>query len=600
MLTRSYEQPSRHFPRPRDIPALKNRRAGSFVANLGAMSLAILVQAAQADPGQQPRPVLPYEQAFTEKAKNPPFSYDIHAWVYPGSSARRFQMPVEWADDGLEGTLVLAYRVEWLTGQRCGYKTEPGCRRRVRCVLDAYFDQPSGLPFRNALEVNHDTFGGEGSAHWLTAQSEAEFNEIEALRQSVTLAGPVNLVYRTRLGGVETIEINTFQYERRMYDLDQVSFQIPCSFAARLDSIDRPVRIEIGAAIADAQALDAAARRLETADDPDGAVDPSLISRAITIPQGFFPRWRAHHDEYMAWEEGYHDTFASAPWRPVAYEPSDYEGRFTPAGGGPFDRDIHVWTYTQDFARRFGMPGKWIAKESLGDAVALAFRVERDVAGVCGAGFDLKNCRRFERCMWDIYLPDDAPIPWYVDWPVSNIGGGRQSSVRFLQENDRSKLEAAKEVQHLAQYIHGGDRDAYKRMTAPIAWQHEQRFRKALLGISYWSPWNWRGGVGMRVWTHERRVSGLQLLSVTANCVSRRAWERTRDGERFQSRDYRILFAERGTDWIELDRWMDERRLERPDYLVEVSIPREFEYRWLDHQTMVLWSDKRIERMLTQ
>ncbi|MCZ7597250.1 MAG: hypothetical protein M5U09_05140 [Gammaproteobacteria bacterium] len=278
-------------------------------------------------------------------------------------------------------------------------------------MVDAYFDQPSGLPFRNALEVNHDTFGGEGSVHWLTAQSEAEFSAIQALRQSVTLAGPVNLAYRTRLGGVETIGINTFQYERRMYDLDQVSFQIPCSFAARLDSIDRPVRIEIGPANADAQALDAAARRPETADDPDEAVEPSLVSRVITIPQGFFPRWRAHHDEYMAWEEGYHDTFASAPWRPVAYEPSDYEGRFTPAGGGPFDRDIHVWTYTQDFARRFGMPGKWIAKESLGDAVALAFRVQREVSGWCGAGFDQSNCQRYESCVWDIYLPDDAPIP---------------------------------------------------------------------------------------------------------------------------------------------------------------------------------------------
>jgi len=531
-----------------------------------------------------------YKERFTAKGGGL-FGYDIHAWLYPPSAAKRFQMPREWASRELEGALALAYRVEWHTGMKCGFEDEPRCRRRVRCVLDAYWDQGSGLPFRNDLGVNQDSFSGDSSMHWLSPQSRADFEQIRQIQRSNTLAGPVLLAYTDPEGQRRFQEINTFQYERRMYKLDSVSFQLDCGLPPQLGESADPVTIYIGKADVSAAALE----RRVTHGEPKGS-----INRVISIPASFHRRWRRHHGEYMDWEPAYYDMYAEALWRAdKAFSRKTYQQRFTSESSTPYDRDVHIWTYTDEFAERFGMPAQWIAKEDLGDAVALAFRVQRDVAGTCGAGYDLDNCQRFEKCMWDVYFPDEAPLPWYVDWPVANVGGGEEASLRFLQPNDRELSDEVDRVSNLSKFIYGADGEPYDKIVAPIGNQIERRVKYSFLGIPYWSDWEWKGGTSPSVWSFERRLPGLEMLSIYGMCSTRSGWERVKAGEKRQVRNSRIVFSRRPMSTYEF--WND--GLHAEDGAGELAavvakLPERFYWRWKEHETSVNRSVRRIERTI--
>lgn len=101
-------------------------------------------------------------------------------------------------------------------------------------------------------------------------------------------------------------------------------------------------------------------------------------------------------------------------------EPFGYEQRHTPlavehpAGGSTYTVDPHVWVYTTEFAKRWGMPEKWI-DDSLQGAVAVAYKVVNETYMNCGFFRDPEACIPTQTCLVDFYIPKSADLPWKDD-----------------------------------------------------------------------------------------------------------------------------------------------------------------------------------------
>ena len=97
-----------------------------------------------------------------------------------------------------------------------------------------------------------------------------------------------------------------------------------------------------------------------------------------------------------------------------AGERKTYDDWFTPKSRQAYSEDINVWVYTSGFAKRFGMPERWV-DDSLKGAYAVAFRVEtlsaRKMFPHKGPDASMPN----RRCILDIFIDDKAPIPWVDD-----------------------------------------------------------------------------------------------------------------------------------------------------------------------------------------
>ncbi len=91
-----------------------------------------------------------------------------------------------------------------------------------------------------------------------------------------------------------------------------------------------------------------------------------------------------------------------------------YEETFTPKAGKAYNEDINVWVYTSEFAKRFGMPKQWI-DDKLQGAYAVAFRVEYASGRMMFPHKGPDVSMPIERCILDVYVPSDAPIPWMDD-----------------------------------------------------------------------------------------------------------------------------------------------------------------------------------------
>lgn len=122
----------------------------------------------------------------------------------------------------------------------------------------------------------------------------------------------------------------------------------------------------------------------------------------------------------------------------------NYNSRYTPQGRikagkrGTYKKDIHVWVYTADFAKRFGMPQQWI-DDGLKGAEALVYRLDLDVYGTkCGYFSDVENCRPATACVVDMYIDDGADLPWNTERRFGSIYG-RKSHAFFVPQdrNDR-------------------------------------------------------------------------------------------------------------------------------------------------------------------
>lgn len=79
--------------------------------------------------------------------------------------------------------------------------------------------------------------------------------------------------------------------------------------------------------------------------------------------------------------------------------------------------DNNIWVYTEEFAKRFGMPKRWIGKEDFKGALAIAYRQEIYAIKECGYFQSWENCREFrEMDVLDIYVPHNLEtIPWNTD-----------------------------------------------------------------------------------------------------------------------------------------------------------------------------------------
>jgi len=88
-----------------------------------------------------------------------------------------------------------------------------------------------------------------------------------------------------------------------------------------------------------------------------------------------------------------------------------YEETFTPKANKAYSEDINVWVYTSEFAERFGMPTEWIDDELEG-AYAVAFRVHVRGHRTMFAHKGPDVSMPIRDCLFDVYIPADARIPW--------------------------------------------------------------------------------------------------------------------------------------------------------------------------------------------
>ncbi len=88
-----------------------------------------------------------------------------------------------------------------------------------------------------------------------------------------------------------------------------------------------------------------------------------------------------------------------------------YEDVFTEKSGRAYTPDTNVWIYTQSFADRFDMPRQWVNNDLKG-AYAAAYRVQKFPVGLRYMAGDPDKSMPDRRCILDVFVPSDAPIPW--------------------------------------------------------------------------------------------------------------------------------------------------------------------------------------------
>lgn len=96
---------------------------------------------------------------------------------------------------------------------------------------------------------------------------------------------------------------------------------------------------------------------------------------------------------------------------PLTTWSATYEDTFTPKANRAYNEDINVWVYTSEFAKRFGMPEKWV-DDDLSGAYAVAFRVETSSARLMFPHKGRNVAMPQRDCVLDVYLPSSARIPW--------------------------------------------------------------------------------------------------------------------------------------------------------------------------------------------
>lgn len=122
-----------------------------------------------------------------------------------------------------------------------------------------------------------------------------------------------------------------------------------------------------------------------------------------------------------------------------------WERNHTPMGSGkpgPYGRDPFIWIYNAEFAKRFGMPEKWIDPELNGIAAAAWRRMSEGFQN-CGWGSKENACQESTICDLEIYVDETKhPLPWSTDQRVEI--SPRYRSVRFLypQGDERARPQS--------------------------------------------------------------------------------------------------------------------------------------------------------------
>ncbi len=191
----------------------------------------------------------------------------------------------------------------------------------------------------------------------------------------------------------------------------------------------------------------------------------------------------------------------------------NYESRFTAEGfkasgkSGTYAYDPHVWVYTTAFAKRFGMPEKWI-DDSLKGAEALAYRVDRTYyIKQCGYFGDMEKCRTPIACMLDLYIPSSANLPWNTEQRYDSMYGKNYIYLSSQDQSDRLSM--------------------YRRTTQRGTGVFASKFGLDLVGIVYGK--DKRSSIGSySVVEYERGLyKNLDYISGTTSCT----FQRVKDAE---------------------------------------------------------------------
>ena len=176
--------------------------------------------------------------------------------------------------------------------------------------------------------------------------------------------------------------------------------------------------------------------------------------------------------------------------------------------------DNNVWVYTEEFAKRFGMPKRWIGGEDFKGALALAYRDEIYNVRTCGYFQSWEGCREFEnQCVLDIYVPHNSEtIPWNTNkYYAHGSGGGAYSSSHWLEfekdANGKFTPQGQKDLESFRGYK--GEWHLWGKVGIDsIVWAH--RFRSDGFGES--------GGNGSVSSFHRNIFEGIDIITINMTC----------------------------------------------------------------------------------
>ncbi len=183
----------------------------------------------------------------------------------------------------------------------------------------------------------------------------------------------------------------------------------------------------------------------------------------------------------------------------------------------------YVWVYTKKFAKRFGMPKRWIGQDDFKGALALAYRQELKNDRWCGYFGDIDNCRELDnQCVLDVYVPHNSKtVPWNSDDKMGKTYQGADS-VRFLTLFRNTEYEKKKHTDKYGKlpswyYIGSEGQKDYDNLNAlgknskagidGITWAH--RFKRDGFG---------QGGGGTVRSFHRNILDGIDLISIKGMC----------------------------------------------------------------------------------
>jgi hypothetical protein len=130
------------------------------------------------------------------------------------------------------------------------------------------------------------------------------------------------------------------------------------------------------------------------------------------------------------WNPGSHDELHTA---------QAVENRTGMGGGTTFVPDPHVWVYTSSFAKRYGMPDRWV-DDSLKGVEAIAYKVVDETHRTCGYGGNAESCVPSQACLFDFYIPKSASLPWKDDRLQGFKAKKAFRSTHFLRTQNQKEL----------------------------------------------------------------------------------------------------------------------------------------------------------------
>ena len=326
---------------------------------------------------------------------------DENVYVYPARYVEQYRgMPERWIDDGLTGAYAVAWRYEEDDVYQCGYGGDAkNCKRVSNCKIELYFEDDKA-PKWNYSSLREIDLGRERSNRFLIPQSkEDKAAQKKLISQVHDVLGEIRYQYTTKNGSKQQSLGYVSSYNRESdLNISNATLDVSCAVALQAD-VSQPIKITLFA--------------------------DQATAHEINLPPSYVKRIQAYQQtkpvEVKAIDDG----------EPLV---GDYETWFTEQGWqargrqGYFLLDPNIWSYQAGFARRFGMPQRWV-EPTMQDTQAMAFRISRDYTKSCGYGGDGKACTYYASKRWDVYVSMDRPVGWNPHYR-SYRGPARSEPVR--------------------------------------------------------------------------------------------------------------------------------------------------------------------------